>query len=52
MWPLAWILAFSPFPTIEAAQIPRDVSRAIMFDFVGTENSVDQLLQNPERRTV
>jgi hypothetical protein len=48
--PLAWILAFSPFPAIEAAQIPRNVSRAIVFDFVGTDNSVHQLLQNPGRR--
>ena len=50
--PLAWILALSPFPTIEAAQIPRDFSGAIVFDFVGTDNSVHQFLQNPNRRTV
>lgn len=29
-----------------------ELSGAIMFDFVGTDNSVHQFLQNPNRRTV
>jgi Domain of unknown function (DUF4272) len=34
MWPLAWALGFALEPTVEAAQIPNEVTRAIFYEFL------------------
>lgn len=53
MWPLAWVLGFDPEPTIEAAQINPDTSRAILFELLaGLTRDLNELLAQATPRSV
>ena len=45
MWSLAWVLGFEPEPSVESAQIRRDISRSMMYDFLpGLDRTIADLL--------
>ena len=46
MWSLAWILGFDPPPQPMSGQIPNEISRAIVLDFLpGLDASIDDLME-------
>ena len=52
MWALAWILGFDPPPDPMSGQIPNDVSRAVVLEFLpGLDASVDDLLAKAKPRS-
>lgn len=45
MWSLAWVLGFEPEPSVESAQIRRDISRSMIYDFLpGLDRTIADLL--------
>jgi len=45
MWSLAWVLGFEPEPSVESAQIRRDISRSMISDFLpGLDRTIADLL--------
>lgn len=52
MWALAWVLGFETPPDPMLGQIPSDVSRAVILEFLpGLDASVDDLLKKAKPRT-
>jgi hypothetical protein len=52
MWALAWILGFDPPPDPVSGQIPNEISRAVVLDFLpGLDASVDDLLHAAQPRS-
>lgn len=52
MWSLAWVLGFDSPPDPMIGQVPNDVSRAIVMEFLpGLDASVDDLLKKAKPRT-
>lgn len=53
MWALAWVLGFDPPPDPMLGQIPNDISRAVVLDFLpGLDASIDDLLDAAQPRTI
>jgi hypothetical protein len=52
MWPLAWILGFEPEPSLAAEQIPDEITRSIIFEFLpGLDATVDDLIAKSTTRS-
>ena len=52
MWALAWVLGFDPPPDPMSGQVPNEISRAVVLEFLpGLDASVDNLLKRARPRT-
>jgi hypothetical protein len=52
MWPLCWILGFEPAPTFYQGQLPSEITRALVMEFLtGLDSTIEDLTEAAEHRT-